>query len=225
MLKRAIRIIIRIIPKIICRVRSIYYTSKIDEGEGFIVITDPFIGIKIIKGKGSKLIVNGRFRVTPHLGGNSPVRIFLMANAKLVVDGDFVIGHGVRISLMENASLYFGGREKESDSGITSDTLIMVQKKIHIGRDFICAWNVFISDSDWHYIKGQITQSDVIIGDHVWIANNCSILKGTQVGDNCIVSSHSKLISKIYPEGVLIGGIPAKTLKENICWARDFDIT
>lgn len=211
----------KLLSKIICKIRSLYYTSKIDAGGGKIVIKDPLLKFNIRKHKSAKLNIKGQFVVSPHIGGRSPSLISLKQGSILDIKGDFIIGHGVRISLSENSSLLIGGKDKESGSGITSDTLIMVNKRIEIGKDFLCAWNVFITDSDWHTIKGQNHQVDVIIGDHVWIANNNNILKGSHIGNNCIIASNSKVINKIFPDNVLIAGLPSRIIKEGIEWSRD----
>jgi acetyltransferase-like isoleucine patch superfamily enzyme len=207
---------------LICRLRSIYFSRFIDGGNGKITVTDPLLRIKIKKYRDAKLIINGNFRITPHIEGSTPVRIILKQESILIIDGDFVIGQGVRIYLKNNAYLYLGGRKNESDSGITSETLIMVEKRIEIGKDFICAWNVFISDSDWHQIRNKAHQANVIIGDHVWIANNCSILKGSHIGNNSVVASHSKIINKEYSDNSILAGTPAKIVDTDISWSRDF---
>lgn len=206
---------------IICNIRTWYLSRLIDEGLGKIVITKPFLHVQIKKGKGAKLIIKGKLRIVSHLGGTTPVRILLAENSILKIDGDFVIGQGVRFALGSNAILSFGGKVHETDSGITSDTLIMVHKRVEIGNDFLCAWGVFITDSDWHQIVGQPQQSDVTIGNHVWIANNSSILKGTIIGDNCVIASHSKVINKTFNSDSLIAGIPAKVVRTNVQWNRD----
>ena len=121
--------------------------------------------------------------------------------------------------MANNAILTIGGRGEQSGAGITADTLIMVAKHIEIGKDFVCAWNIFISDSDWHSIEGQPQQADVIIGDHVWVANSCSILKGAVIGDNSIVASHSKVTNKEFPKDSLLVGTPARVIKTNINWS------
>ena len=216
-----IKIHIKVFKVLVCRIRSLYYSGYIDQGYGKIIISDPWLSIKISKSKGARIINNGDFRILPHLGGTTPVRIILGQNSTLHIDGDFIIGHGVRFFINENAILYFGGKRVESDSGITSDSLIMVNRKIHIGYDFICAWNVFISDSDWHQIGNQRHQADIEIGDHVWIANNCSILKGSIIGTGTVVASHTKVINKQYPAKALIAGIPARIIKNDINWSRD----
>lgn len=211
----------KLLSNIICKIRSLYYTSKIDAGGGKIVIKDPFLKFNIYKHGSAKLYVKGNFTVSAHVGGNTPSMISLKPGSVLDIQGDFLIGHGVRISLSKNSSLIIGGRDKESGSGITADTLILVNKKIEIGKDFLCAWSVFITDSDWHTIKGQSHQANVVIGNHVWIANNNNILKGTQIGNNCIVASNSKVINKTFSDNVLIGGLPCKVLKEGVEWSRD----
>lgn len=224
-LRKALKIILlypyRIFSYSICQIRSIYYSSKIDSGGGKIIISKPFINFKISKHKTSELIIKGNFSVIPHIGGNSPIVISMGMNSIFKINGDFAVGQGVRFCLALNSTLTIGGKDKESVSGITSDTLVMVYKKVEIGKDFLCAWNIFISDSDWHQISGQNHQADVVIGNHVWIANSNNILKGSIIGNNCIVASNSKIINKGFPDNVLIGGIPPKILKMNIEWKRD----
>ena len=208
-----------LLKKLICKIRSVYYSSKIDSGGGKIVFTEPFIPFKFKKDKSSELIIKGIFKVIPHLGGNSPVVITLGKKSKFYVNGDFNIGQGVRIAVSKQATLVIGGREKDKWCGITSDTLIMVAKKIEIGKDFVCAWNIFISDSDWHSIEGQPYQADIIIGNHVWLANSCSILKGAVISDNSIVASHSKVTNKEFSKDSLLAGTPARVIKTNINWS------
>lgn len=210
-----------VISIIICKIKSLYFTRKYVTGGGKIIFNKPFIGLKIVKEKNSKFLIYKDLYITPHVGGNSSVYIHLSENSLFEIKSDFVIGHGVRIFLGKNSIFTIGGKKDESDSGITSDTLIMVHKKIVIGYDFICAWNVFMSDSDWHTIHGQTHQSDVLLGDHVWVANSCNILKGTCIGNNCVIASNSKITNSCFPDSVLIGGSPAKIIRANVNWSRD----
>lgn len=63
-----------------------------------------------------------------------------------------MIRNGVRIFLSRNSELYFGGADHDDLSGITENTILMVRESIKIGKDFICAWDVFITDFDWHSV-------------------------------------------------------------------------
>jgi len=209
--------------KLICSIRSYWYSRLIDEGGGRIILSKPFIKFKIVKGRGAKFILRGDLLINRHLGGSTITHIKLDPNSTLQIDGDFMLGHGNRIYLYKNSILQIGGRRNESVSGITADSLIMVYSNVKIGIDFICAWGVFISDSDWHIINGKPHNKDVSIGDHVWIANSSSILKGSIINDNCIVASHSKLGNSEYPSSSLIGGMPGTVLKSNVSWNRDIE--
>lgn len=210
------------LSKTICKIRSWWYTRLVD-GSGKIVVLDPFQVINIKKAPGAQLYVHGLLKIYRHMDGRAAIVINLAENARLEFNGDFCIGQGVRMYVHKNAELVFGGKDKESDSGITSDVLIMVYKSIKVGKDFLCAWNVFLSDSDWHAIDGQVHHKDIVIGNHVWVANNSSILKGVVIDDNCIVASHSKLINKSYIQNSLIAGTPGKIVKSDVNWCRDFE--
>jgi len=219
-MKKAVSIFLRLPFSIIASIRSYFLSLKVS-GNGRIKLYSPFLPVTISKGANAKIEIAGTLKIVPHLKGRDPVLISMGNNSQLKIDGDFIIGNGVKIVLSDNARLYIGGKKKESESGITSQTLIMVYDDIYIGSDLLCAWDVFITDSDWHHIEGQEKSKKVRIGDHVWIAHKSSILKGSQIGEGCVVASHSKLAGKEFPGFSLIGGTPARILKDNIIWGRD----
>lgn len=53
----------------------------------------------------------------------------------------------------------------------------------------------------------------------VWLGEGCKILKGVSLGDNVIVSTGA-IVTKAFAGNVLIGGIPAKILKQNVRWSH-----
>ncbi len=203
------------------KLRSWYYTRKITDGTGKIIFKGTPVKLDLTVSKKAKFNLNGNLIICPHNRGREPIRIIIKDNATLMIDGEFTIGNGVCISVSKGGILTIGGKYKESGSGITANSTIMVNKKIAIGKDFVCAWNVFITDSDWHYIEGQNHQKDIFIGDHVWIANNSNILKGTTIKNNTIVASNSKLINKTFESNTIIAGTPAKVVRNNVKWKRD----
>jgi acetyltransferase-like isoleucine patch superfamily enzyme len=184
-------------------------------------ISNPFLKVNISVAPTARFLCNGILKIEAWNNGNEPVSIKLGERSELIIDGDFIIGNGTRISVDRGASLFIGGKRHESASGITERSLILVRKKVHIGADCIIAWNVFITDCDWHSIYGKDIQEDVIIGDHVWIACNASILKGSKIGNNCIVGAHSIISKKSIPDNTIAAGNPIKILDNNIRWSRD----
>lgn len=99
---------------------------------------------------------------------------------------------------------------------------------IYFGDDCLLGGNVYVRDSDGHSVYSVDAQSGikvkhsnkkaVHIGDHVWIANECSILKGVTIPDNCIVAYGSICTCSVEKNNAIIAGCPAKVIKEHIEW-------
>jgi acetyltransferase-like isoleucine patch superfamily enzyme len=203
------------------RWRSRQLSRLIDDGGGSVVVNNPLMRIRIRKDNGSRLVVNGTIAFTPSLEGDERTTIHLCEGSTLKISGDFQIGNGVRIWLDKNASLFVGGRKNESGSGITCNSTILVRKKLVIGHDFVAAWQVFITDCDWHGISGRTPVAPTHIGDKVWIAHGASILKGTRIGDGCVVAAHSVCSGREYPANALLAGAPARVVREGMNWSRE----
>jgi acetyltransferase-like isoleucine patch superfamily enzyme len=124
----------------------------------------------------------------------------------------------------KNGFLKIGGREIEKHCCIVN-SFVEVYSRVEIGKDCLIASNVHITDCNWHYVEYDgvpvEAQSDVIIGDHVWICPESTILKGSIIGSGSIVGRRSLLSGKVYPANSLIVGMPAKAVKNNCNWKLD----
>lgn len=76
----------------------------------------------------------------------------------------------------------------------------------------------YIIDTDHGIKKGikiseqEVTASPITIGSDVWIAGNCTILKGSVIEDGVVIGAKSLVKGKIECEGIAVG-IPAKIIK------------
>jgi len=154
-------------------------------------------------------------------GSDLPSSLTSGAGSRITLLGNFEIGPGVHIHVSPGATLQIGGCRNFSGSGITCDSRIMVERSVEIGHDCIIAWDVFISDSDWHNIAGiDRRHSPVVIGDRVWISHGVSVLKGAVIPTGCIVGAKSLVRSQIDVENALVAGIPAVVKRTGMEWSR-----
>jgi acetyltransferase-like isoleucine patch superfamily enzyme len=210
----------------IIKAREYFLQKKLSNKDSKIGLENPWQKVKIHKGRNAQFIVKGKLTFYSFLEGNTPICISLEENAVLQIDGDFGIGNGVKIHVASNGLLKIGGKCSETSSGVNCDSKIMVKKRVEIGKDFICGWDVFITDFDWHHVeynkKVVSPQADVTIGEHVWVAPGCSILKGSRIGNGSIIGSKSLLTGTVYPANSLLAGTPARVIRNGCNWKRDF---
>ena len=144
-----------------------------------------------------------------------PGVLTLGRNAQLKVSSHFKIYAGAKVYINKNAALSLG-------SGYINERLnLSCYQRIDIGEDVAIAENVSIRDSDNHSIlnnPGQQVSAPIIIGNHVWIGMNATILKGVNIGDGAIVAAGA-VVTKDVPPACLVGGVPAKIIKTGVEWS------
>lgn len=112
-----------------------------------------------------------------------------------------------------------GAKVKIGDGTSIHGCYVHAQKSIIIGNDCAIAAGVNIIDSNGHVINSKLRKSvrdipeEIIIGDNVWIGLNAVILKGSNIGDNCVVGAGS-IVKGIFEKNSLIMGNPAKVIKK-----------
>lgn len=99
-------------------------------------------------------------------------------------------------------------------------------KRILIGQDCMFSTDVTFRTGDSHSIvdldgRRINNAQDVIIGNHIWIGNKVVLTKGVEIADNSIVGSGSIVTKKFTKKGIVIAGVPAKEIKENVNWLRE----
>lgn len=140
---------------------------------------------------------------------------------KIIFKGQAQFSAGISLRLGPNGILNIG-----ENFAANKNCCILCDGNMKIGSDALLGCNVNIRDSDGHEIydiksnnKNPI-QKNIIIGNHVWIASYVDILKGSKILDNSIVAYRSCVLSSFDKENCIIGGYPAKVLRDNVNWIK-----
>lgn len=166
----------------------------------------------------------------PFLYGNNPVKklriptcLRMTENTSLEIHGGpltrygtgpYNLRYGAYIEIINRGHLTIG--EGACNVGLT----IMCAKEITIGNGVRIGRNVSIRDwNGSHAIINDryVNHAPVHIEDHVWLCTGCSIMPGVTIGKGSIVAANAT-VTKDVPPYSLVGGSPAKIIKENIEW-------
>lgn len=159
----------------------------------------------------------------PVKGLHLPTCLRMEANTKLIIhDGPLTkygrgadnVRYGAYIEVVNGGTLTIG--QGASNVGLT----IMCAKEVTIGNGVRMGRNVSIRDWNGPHVIVNDTYKNhapVHIGDHCWLCTGCTIMPGVTIGEGSVVAANA-IVTKDVPPHSLVGGSPAKILKENIEW-------
>jgi len=113
------------------------------------------------------------------------------------------------------------------DNAGLSGTILSSRKRISLGKRCNIGVNTRIYDHDFHSLDHShrterktdqinIKSAPVEIGEDVLVGANVIILKGVTIGPRSIVAAGSVLTKGSYPSDCLIGGNPAKVIRQRV---------
>lgn len=144
--------------------------------------------------------------------------------------GKIVVGNNVNFGVINspffyNSYCYLEARTANASIVIGDNVHInnacsfISESKITIGNNVLIGFNCQMADSDFHdldannRLQTDPAPQEIVIGNNVFIGNNVTILKGVTLGENTVVANGA-VVTKRFPENVIIGGVPAKIIKE-----------
>ena len=190
------------------RLRMIFYTKRVSHKKLF-----------IYRPACATIAGSAKFNIETALHINMPWEYYwhnergtfnIGENAEIICN-DFAIHYGCHINIKPGARLIV--QSGFMNSGCWLDCAV----SITIGKDACISNEVIIRDNDAHMIDGNMSKAEIVIGDHVWVGARSIILKGVTIGNGAIIAAGS-VVTHDVPENVLVGGVPAKIIRQNVVW-------
>lgn len=163
---------------------------------------------KKLKLKGTPLIFNKK-GATIEIGDNCIIKSSFWSNLVGLYSRTIIL------TRVEKARIVIG-----NNVGISGAT-IYARSEITIGNNTNIGGNVKILDNDFHPIDSyarlenditQIGTAPIHIGENCFIGCNALILKGTTLGNNCVVGAGA-VVSGTFEDDCVLAGNPAKIIK------------
>lgn len=166
-------------------------------GENNKIVVDNNKSLKISK---TKIIIKG---------SNNTLHI----KSGVKINGSFleIVGDDCSIIIGENSIIGDGCYLSAKEKNIT----------LTIGKECMLSRNAKLMTSDGHPVfqEGTIINSakNITLGYKVWIADDVTVLKGVEIGNDSVIGIGS-VLTKSTPAFSIAVGNPAKVVKEGISW-------
>ena len=163
---------------------------------------------------------------------NKPIDGNYNSNQPVVIrgKGNIVFGTNVNFGVINspffyNTYAYIEARNKKAtvsfgnNININNSFTAVAEKSITIEDNVLIGYNCSIIDSDFHDLDPSNRNNNdqksvgVTLSKNVFIGNDVSILKGVIIGENTVVAANT-VVTKSFPSNVIIGGNPAKIIRE-----------
>ena len=128
----------------------------------------------------------------------------LFNKSRVTCGRNIVIRNGVKIRCNNTGNVYIG-----DGVGLNNNCLINSMDSIAIGKNTIIGQDVKMYDRDHNYKEEGnrrytgFKTSPITIGENVWIGSGCIILRGSDIGNNCVIAAGTVVKGKI-PENKIV---------------------
>ena len=167
--------------------------------------------------KSSRIELNGVFNFGFKKFEKSKLesRLLIENGGVLKIGGHWSLAYGSDVEIFNNAVLQVDGK-----SATNINATIICGEFIHLGEGVMLGRDVTIRDNNGsHYIarRGYKNSRPVIIGQHAWLCEGCTVIAGAKIGDGAIIGAKALVANKIAPF-TMVSGNPAQIVDEEVYW-------
>ena len=165
-------------------------------------------------------------RVILHTPYTAKMKIRLTSNTEIVIESGCEISGTFCIIKTRGEQHNFVHIGKNFGCGSNATIDITDHGNVIIGEDCKFSWNIYIKSDDTHPVFSVISNkainesTQIVIGNHVWIGMNTTILKNSRIPSNCVIGACSVVAGKFDTENCALAGNPARIVKNDINWSH-----
>lgn len=139
----------------------------------------------------------------------------LIYGSRLVLGRNLSLRNDFNLMIAENATVSIG-----NSCFFNSHCTIDSEASVSIGNCCLFAENVKIYDNYHRFAKESVPIKDqgtnsasISIGNNCWLASNVVVLKGADIGNNCVIGANCIISSRI-PDGSIVRNSLVQTIEQ-----------
>jgi acetyltransferase-like isoleucine patch superfamily enzyme len=174
---------------------------------------------KVFLGKSCSLFNQSNIHFGKNVTIEKHTTIDGFASQKIILGDGVKIGAFSLITCTSHLSSYGKGLQMGANSAIGDFAHFGASGGIAIGSDVIMGSYISFHSQNHNFndstklIREQgVTSKGIKMGNNIWVGAKATFLDGCVVGNNCVVAAGA-VVNDIFPDNVVIGGVPAKILK------------
>ncbi len=179
-----------------------------------------FLRKKVFLGKRVKILNKSNFLFGKNVTIESNTELDGYALHKIKLGNNVKIGSYSKLLSTSHLATYGKGLKMGNNSAVGDFTHFGAAGGITIGNDVIMGSYVSFHAENHNFndttklIREQgVNSKGIEIGNNIWVGAKVTFLDGTKVGNNCVVAAGA-VVKGEFPSNVIIGGVPAKILKQ-----------
>ena len=142
------------------------------------------------------------------------------ASKKIILGDNVKLGSYSLVTCTSHFSKYWIGLSIGNNSAFGRFTEFGAAGGIEIGNDVIAGSYISFHSENHNFSDNSklirlqgVSSKGIKIGNNVWIGAKVTFLDGASIGNNSDVAAGA-VVNGVFPNNVIIGGVPAKILKE-----------
>lgn len=176
----------------------------------------------LMLGKGVKFSYLGNIEIGKFAKIEEYARLSGLGKGKLILGNNVGIGAFSRIIISTSLNNLGSHITIGNNVGIGEFAYLGGGGGLEIGDDCIIGQYLSCHPENHNYADIQmlirlqgVSRQGIVIGKNCWIGSKVTILDGVNIGDNCVIAAGA-VVTKSMPANSVIGGVPAKVIKNNL---------